>query len=506
MQDKTTTRKKRDNDVEIPPQDNKKKGRRQSQKKTAEAASSFTAFATAVYPSLKLTPFHEVYYRILDHFARGDIRKLIISVPPQHGKSLGASVLLPAYLLGRNPDLKIAVASYNVSLASRFNRRTQRVIDSEAYAAIFPETTLKSASSRSEYVRTATQADIVGHQGELLAVGREGSLTGNDVDIFILDDLYKDAMEANSPIVRENCWEWYTSVVRTRMHNDSSELIVFTRWHAEDLIGTLLERESALQLERWSQIEELSPSKQWLVVNFEALKEGAPTEVDPRSAGSALWPERHSQELLLEKRKLDAFRFNCLYQGHPSPEEGLLYGNRFQTYDIPCPDPVRKGNYTDTADLGDDYLCSVCYDVGRDGLIYITDIVYSREGMEVTEGLVADLLTRNQTRMAAVESNNGGRGFARAIARLAPLTKVEWFHQNGNKEARILSNSATVLQYLRMPVDWAQRWDEFHAHIVNYRRLFRSNRWHDAPDVLTGIVEREVVAQHSKRIQRYAYC
>ena len=85
------------------------------------------------------------------------------------------------------------------------------------------------------------------------------------------------------------------------------------------------------------------------------------------------------------------------------------------------------------------------YAVDTDGTIYVTDLVYSREGMEVTEGLVADLLLRSDTRTAAVESNNGGRGFARAVQRLAPAVRVEWFHQSANKEARILSNSATVL-------------------------------------------------------------
>ena len=86
--------------------------------------------------------------------------------------------------------------------------------------------------------------EIIGRSGELLSVGREGALTGNRVDCFILDDLYKDAMEAQSPVVRENCWEWYTSVVRTRMHNASRELIVFTRWHEEDLIGRLCKSEN----------------------------------------------------------------------------------------------------------------------------------------------------------------------------------------------------------------------------------------------------------------------
>ena len=90
-----------------------------------------------------------------------------------------------------------------------------------------------------------------------------------------------------------------------------------------------------------------------------------------------------------------------------------------------------------------------------------------------------------------MESNNGGRGFARAVQRLAPRVKVEWFHQSGNKQARIRSHSATVLHLLRFPRGWAQRWPELYAHLVSYRRDFQSNRWHDAADVVTGIVERE---------------
>ena len=111
--------------------------------------------------------------------------------------------------------------------------------------------------------------------------------------------------------------------------------------------------------------------------------------------------------------------------------------------------------------------------------------------MEVTEREVAEMLCRNRTRTAAIESNNGGRGFARAVQRLAPTTKVEWFHQSGNKEARILSHSATVLHLLRFPRGWQQRWPELYNHLTCYRRTFHSNRWHDAADVITGIVERE---------------
>ena len=101
------------------------------------------------------------------------------------------------------------------------------------------------------------------------------------------------------------------------------------------------------------------------------------------------------------------------------------------------------------------------------------------------------MLMRNDVRLAAIESNNGGRGFARAVQKLVSRVRVEWFHQGANKEARILSNSATVLQMMRFPSDWATRWPELYAHLMTYRRDFRSNRWHDAADVLTGIIERE---------------
>lgn len=102
----------------------------------------FGLFAAGVYPFLEFRWFHEAYYRVLEAFAAGRVRRLIVTMPPQHGKSVGASTLLPAYLLGRNPDLRIAIASYSASLASKFNRRVQRIIDSPEYAAFFPETTI----------------------------------------------------------------------------------------------------------------------------------------------------------------------------------------------------------------------------------------------------------------------------------------------------------------------------------------------------------------------------
>ena len=382
---------------------------------------------------------------------------------------------------------------------------TLRKLSDDEYQIIAGERRFRASqmaglTSIPAYIRTADEVEIIGRRGGLLSVGREGSLTGNRVDCFVLDDLYKDALEANSPLVRANCWEWYTSVVRTRMHNASRELVVFTRWHEEDLIGALAVREPVEELRAWSQLDTL-PADRWLHLNFEALKTAPPTEVDPRQPGEALWERQHGAALLEAKRRLDPLQFEAMYQGRPSAREGLLYGLNFAEYDCLPHEIVRRANYTDTADTGDDYLCSLSYAVDADGVIYITDAVYSREPMEATEPLVGEMLVRSDTRQAAIESNNGGRGFARAVQALAPGVRVEWFHQSGNKEARILSNSATALHLVRFPRGWNLRWPELYAHLTTYRRKFRANRWHDAADVVTGIVEREAAGRGQKRVR-----
>ena len=374
--------------------------KKQNLTEQAEAC-SFIDFAQRVYPFLEFTPFHRTYYNILEAYATGRIKKLIVSVPPQHGKSVGATTLLPAYMLGLDPDSRIAIASYSGTLASKFNRRVQRIIESREYAEIFPDTTIKQGTKPAGYIRTSDEVEIIGRKGELISVGREGSLTGNRVDCFILDDLYKDAMEAQSPVVRSNCWEWYTSVVRTRMHNTSCELIVFTRWHEEDLISELMRTERCRMLQSWSDIDKVEDGE-WLYLNFEALKSSPPTEIDPRTEGEALWEAQQSAALLRSKRQLDPVRFEAMYQGHPSTREGLLYGDAFREYDTLPRDIVARASYTDTADTGDDYLASVAYAVDTDGIVYITDMVYTQEAMETTERLVAEISCRGSPKTPSV--------------------------------------------------------------------------------------------------------
>lgn len=182
------------------------------------------------------------------------------------------------------------------------------------------------------YLRNSDVIEMVGKKGSLRVVGRGGSLTSKTVDISILDDVYKDYSEGNSPIVRNAAWKWYTTVVRTRLHNESQELIVFTRWHDDDLIGRI-ERsgEKVIDIKTWEDVANIPPGA-WVRINFEALKTSAPTEIDPRQPGEALWENRHSRLKLEAQKALDPVQFQCLYQGNPGSAEGRLYQHSFKTW------------------------------------------------------------------------------------------------------------------------------------------------------------------------------
>jgi len=456
-------------------------------------------FAKAVFPEIDLQPFHLSYYSILDRFAHKEIKNLVITKPPQHGKSEGSTRLLPSQILGLYPETNIAIGSYSTTFARKFNRQIQRYINSPEYQQIFPETKLNhhNVVTVDSWLRNADEFQVVNHRGGLLVVGRGGALTGNKVDVMIMDDLYKDSSEGNSPVIRQSVIDWYTSVVQKRLHNDSQQLIVFTRWHEDDLIGFLEENDKVVECFSMEDIDEVLEVDRdtWIKVNFEAIKESDKTEFDNREKGLALWESRHSLKKLLKERKLNEHEFNCMNQGRPEGSAGKLY-SKFGTY-LALPGVIiKRANYTDTADEGDDYLCSIDYVVDKDGDIYVVDVLFTQEPMEETEKYVPSQLLRNSTRISYIESNNGGRGFARVVENaVGARCEVEWFHQGTNKESRILTNSAQVNKVILFPYDWEVRWPEFARHIKGYKRMFAANKYDDGADVLTGIYEKEVLEE-----------
>lgn len=453
----------------------------------------FIRFAERVNDRLKLKDYHKIYYRILDLFAKGEIKNLIITMPPQHGKSEACSRLLPSYILGNNPGKRIAIGSYAASLAKSFNGDVQQYIQSKPFYDLFPSFSI--GRSKEEYQadkkQTQTEFGVVGDVGGLITVGRGGGISGRSVDIFIFDDLYKDSLEGNSPNVRAKVISWYTSAARKRLDNDSQQLVTFTRWHEDDLIGYIEENEKVLLCKSMVDIKQAlaDDPDNWIKVNFPALQDSTPSEFDSREIEQALWPEKHSFKKLNKERSLNENEFQCLNQGDPSSSDGLLY-SPFRTY-TSLPDNVRIiKNYTDTADTGEDFLCSVNYAVTSDQEIYVTDILYTQEPMEVTEQRTPTFLDRGKVEEADIESNNGGRGFGRVVqSNLKGRTKINLFHQSQNKESRILTNSARVNDIF-MPFDWDRRFTEFYRHITKFKRLYAANKYRDCADVMTGVYEK----------------
>jgi predicted phage terminase large subunit-like protein len=286
------------------------------------AKSSMLGFVQYMRPDYMVGLHHKAICKKLDDFKAGKIKRLMIFVPPQHGKSELSSRYLPAYLLGHNPDLKIALASYSPDLASAFNSDCQRIIDNATFRTLFPKTTLSGAGDYwggklKGYKRNTEIFEVVGHRGSFKSVGIRTALTGSTVDVGIIDDPVKDRVEAENPETQEAIWQWYTNVFLSRLNNKSQQLILLTRWHENDLAGRLL----AVDAKR---VKEGKPAR-WEVISFPAIKEGAPTELDPRQPGEALWPEMHDLTNLMEKKESsDTRTWESLYQQQPTSKSGNI--------------------------------------------------------------------------------------------------------------------------------------------------------------------------------------
>lgn len=289
-------------------------------KKRIKARKGLSAFIKYTYSSYEAQWFHERICEYLDKLNNGEIKKLMIFVPPQHGKSEISSRRFPAYVLGQKPDEKIGVCSYSATLAQSFNRSMQMIIDDKKYNELFPNTCLNSSrvsnGTTTGYLRNTEVFEIVGHRGFVKTVGVGGSLTGTPLDLGIIDDPFKDRIEANSETYRDRVWGWYQDVFMTRLHNNSKQLMLFTRWHEDDLAGRILDPKN----KHYNKEE----AEEWTVIALPALKEALPPikcaiDVgDNREIDEALWEKRHSAKKYFRRRIINPTGFNSLDQQRPS--------------------------------------------------------------------------------------------------------------------------------------------------------------------------------------------
>lgn len=253
---------------------------------------------------------HDLLYDRLDAFARGECKRLIVQMPPGHGKSEGVSRNLPAYLLGLNPNNRVIACSYNSDLASEMNRDVQKIMDSERYRDVFPKTRLggKVRHTAAGFARRNSDIfDVVGARGYYKCAGVGKGITGRRFDLGIIDDPIKDRATANSPVLREWIWRWYTGSFLNRRAKGASICITLTRWHDDDLVGRLLIKEPGM----------------WEVISLPAIANLIdPHPADKRKVGEALWPWFQPIEDLEKTRELEPRDFWALYQQDPQKEGG----------------------------------------------------------------------------------------------------------------------------------------------------------------------------------------
>jgi len=262
-----------------------------------KAKDDFMSFTKAVWPEFIEGAHHRVIAQKFNDLANKKINRLIVNMPPRHTKSEFASYLLPAWMVGRNPKLKIIQATHTGELAVRFGRKAKTLIDSEEYSKIF-ETSLREDSQAAGRWETA-------QGGEYFAAGVGGAITGRGADLLIIDDPHseQDAMSLNA---FDNAYEWYTSGPRQRLQPGGQIVLVMTRWSKKDLTGILLDNQKKIK------------GDQWDVVEFPAI-------MDHGDKKRPVWPEYWNiKELESVKATLPVGKWNAQWMQEPTSEEGAL--------------------------------------------------------------------------------------------------------------------------------------------------------------------------------------
>jgi predicted phage terminase large subunit-like protein len=360
---------------------------------------------------------------VLEAVERGELKRVIIAMPPRHGKSEKVSVRFPAWFLGRNPDKRVVISSYAADLAVRFSRQVRTLVQSERYAALFPDVKLAQDS------RSAEQWDIAGRRGGLKAVGVGGPLTGHGANVLVIDDPLKNREEANSALIRQNVWDWYTSTAYTRLEDGGAVVVCMTRWHEDDLVGRLLEAQQEPQAD------------QWHVVHMPAIDE----------TGAALWPSKYDITALESIRaNIGEYDWNALYQGRPTPREGSF----FKVAQVGIVDVAPAGlracrgwDLAATEGAGDYTVGPKLEGPDAEGFWYWTDMTYGRWDASTVRQTIrqtAEIDGRGVIIRLPQDPGQAGKDQARQLITMLSGFSVRSMPVSGSKEVRAAGFASQV--------------------------------------------------------------
>lgn len=412
------------------------------------------------------TYLKDMCYKIQEFLKQKEKKFLVINLPPRHGKSFTSKNTVE-WLFGENPKLRVMTGSYNETLSGQFAKQvrdtiqTIKVDNNLVYNDIFPNTKIKYGEA-SASMWSLEKSD----QKNYLATSPTGTATGFGAEILIVDDLIKNSEEAYNELTLDKQWEWFNNTMLSRLEGNWKVIIIMTRWATNDLAGKVIETFGDL-------VE---------VIKYRAVQED----------GSMLCEEILSKEdFEIKTQEMNEDIVEANYNQEPIDIKGRLYDDLKEWETLPKYTKVYS--YTDTADKGTDYLVTIPYIVSN-GDVYVLDIQYDDRPMEITESECTDMLIKNEVNEAYIESNNGGRGFARNIDR--SLREKQYFKcvilpftQSGNKEARILTSASWVCKHIFFPPNWKNKYKEAYKSLNTFQKKGK-NKHDDIEDVLAGIYER----------------
>ncbi len=313
-----------------------------------DASENLIKFTEFTFPRYRTAAHHRIIAKQLERVERGEIDRLMLLVPPRHGKSELASIRLPAWFLGRQPHKQFISVSATAELASDFSRVVKNTIDSPEYRAIFDTRLAEDSQAKGKWHTSAG--------GLYYAVGIGGSVLGRGGDCILIDDPYSSMQDALSELTRKNVWDWYTGTAYNRLMPGGSIVVINHRMHEDDLCGRLLAQQAA-------------GGDKWEVVELPAINE----------AGEALWPDAYPLEALERIRKNSQARFwSALYQQRPAPEDGDYFKAEWlRPYDkAPARATMRVyggSDYAVTAD-GGDFTVHAVVGLDPEGRMYLLDL------------------------------------------------------------------------------------------------------------------------------------